>query len=142
MMWLIGNCGMLGTEVDALLGERGIDFVATDTECDITDVGVLRDFADKHRPQMVLNCAAYTDVDGAQSSRQLAYAVNAEAVRELGRAASRANKWVLHISTDFVFDGALDRPYVETDQPNPINEYGKSKLAGEQLLLKAAVAIV
>jgi dTDP-4-dehydrorhamnose reductase len=83
---------------------------------------------------VIINCAAYTNVDGAQSQSELAHRVNGEAVGRLGLLAREGGKWVLHVSTDFVFDGSLDRPYVESDPPHPINEYGKSKLAGEVLL--------
>jgi dTDP-4-dehydrorhamnose reductase len=85
---------------------------------------------------IVVNCAAYTNVDGAEAQPELAYRVNAEAVGRLGRLAKQADVWVLHVSTDFVFDGKADAPYVETDRPNPINAYGSSKLAGEKLLLE------
>jgi dTDP-4-dehydrorhamnose reductase len=85
----------------------------------------------------IVNCAAYTNVDGAESDADLAYRVNAEAVGRLGAIVKEANAWLLHISTDFVFDGKLDRPYVETDIPEPIDEYGKTKLAGERLLAQS-----
>ena len=77
---------------------------------------------------------------GLESETDLAYKVNAEAVERLGQIAKDSGKWVLHISTDFVFDGNSDRPYVETDEPNPISEYGKSKLAGERLLVESGCA--
>lgn len=86
---------------------------------------------------VVVNCAAYTDVDDAESHAEMAYKVNAEAVGRLASIAKDAGVWVLHIGTDFVFDGKSDRPYAETDAPNPINTYGKSKLAGEQLLVES-----
>jgi dTDP-4-dehydrorhamnose reductase len=85
---------------------------------------------------IVVNCAAYTNVDRAESEPERAYRVNAEAVGRLGHLAKQADVWVLHISTDFVFDGKGDKPYVETDPPKPVNTYGKSKLAGEKLLLE------
>ena len=88
--------------------------------------------------QIIINCAAYTDVEKAESQQDLAYRVNAEAVGRLGNFAKKADAYVIHISTDFVFDGTSDRPYVETDAPNPINAYGASKLAGEQLLLESS----
>ena len=85
----------------------------------------------------VINCAAYTNVEKAESESELAYKVNGEAVGNLSLAAKKAGVWVLHISTDFVFDGTSNKPYVETDTPNPINVYGKSKLAGEKLLVES-----
>jgi dTDP-4-dehydrorhamnose reductase len=86
---------------------------------------------------VIINCAAYTNVDGAESHASLAHLVNAEAVGRLGKLAAERGTRVLHISTDFVFDGELDRPYVETDVATPVNEYGRSKLAGEQLLAES-----
>lgn len=85
----------------------------------------------------VINCAAYTNVEKAESESELAYKVNAEAVGMLGLIAKDADVWILHISTDFVFDGKAEKPYVETDTPNPINVYGESKLAGEELLVES-----
>ncbi len=82
----------------------------------------------------VINCAAYTNVDRAETEPAQARAVNADAVGRLGRIAARHDVHVIHISTDFVFDGTLDRPYAEDDFPQPLSVYGATKLAGEQLL--------
>ena len=130
---------MLGTEVAAACSRQGCTARVYDLpEFDITSEDHLRQAVEA--ADAIINCAAYTNVDGAQSQTELAYRVNAEAVGRLGRLAQEQGKWVLHISTDFVFDGGLDRPYVETDTPNPINEYGKSKLAGEVLLQESGCA--
>jgi dTDP-4-dehydrorhamnose reductase len=124
---------MLGTDVAAACARRGYEVRIHDLpEFDITNVDHLRRAVEA--ADVIVNCAAYTNVDGAQSQSELAHRVNAEAVGRLGQLARAGGKWVLHVSTDFVFDGRLDRPYVETDPPHPINEYGKSKLAGEVLL--------
>jgi len=130
---ILGGRGMLGTDLVAACTRKGLDVRIYDLpEWDITNAG--------HRRQMVrsadvlINAAAYTNVDGAEADRQLAHRANAEAVGCLGELARDSRKWMLHFSTDFVFDGKLDRPYKETDAPNPINEYGKSKLTGERLL--------
>jgi dTDP-4-dehydrorhamnose reductase len=104
-------------------------------EFDITNNGNLRQIVSD--AGIIINCAAYTNVDGAESEAELAYQVNGAAVGCLGFTAHDADKWVLHISTDFVFDGRLKRPYVETDPPNPISSYGRTKLAGEQLLAQS-----
>jgi dTDP-4-dehydrorhamnose reductase len=124
---------MLGTAVAAACSRRGCEVRIYDLpEFDVTNVDHLKQAVEA--ADAIINCAAYTDVDGAQSQSGLAHRVNGEAVGRLGQLACAGGKWVLHFSTDFVFDGGLDRPYVETDIPNPINEYGKSKLAGEVLL--------
>jgi len=136
---LLGGRGMLGTEVEAACLRRGYQVRVYDLpEFDITSPDHLRQAVEA--ADVIVNCAAYTNVDGAQSQTQLAHRVNAEAVGRLGRLARESGKWVLHFGTDFVFDGGLDRPYVETDSPNPINEYGKSKLAGEVLLRASGCA--
>lgn len=131
---ILGGRGMLGTDLVNVCRRQGFEAAVFDLyEFDITNSQQLRQAVDSS--ELIINCAAYTDVDGAESHSDLAYAVNAEAVGELGRFACEADKWVLHISTDFVFDGRLDRPYRETDEPNPIGRYGGSKLAGERLLV-------
>jgi len=136
---ILGARGMLGSDVTAACTRRGINVRPYDLpELDITDPEQLERVI--RSADAVVNCAAYTDVDGAESQQELAHRVNAEAVRLLGRMAADNGKWVLHFSTDYVFDGELDRPYVETDVPNPINEYGQSKLAGERLLSQSGCA--
>ncbi len=128
---------MLGTELAVACRNRGFDVRVYDLpEFDITEIKHLRQAVDT--ADAIINCAAYTDVDGAESQSQLAHRVNGQAVGRLGELAQKRDKWVLHISTDFIFDGRLDRPYVETDAPNPISEYGRSKLAGERLLEASA----
>jgi dTDP-4-dehydrorhamnose reductase len=130
---VLGGRGMLGSDLVKICREQGMNPNVYDLpEFDITDAAQIQQaVADA---DMIVNCAAYTNVDGAESQAELAYRVNAEAVGRLGAIARQAGKWVLHISTDFVFDGSGDKSYVETDLPNPINTYGKTKLAGEQLL--------
>jgi dTDP-4-dehydrorhamnose reductase len=124
---------MLGTDLAAACRARGHDVRVYDLpEFDITDAAHIRDVV--CQTDAVINCAAYTDVDGAETQAALAQRVNGEAVGRLGTFAQEHGKWVLHFSTDFVFSGTLDRPYIESDTPEPVNEYGRSKLAGEQLL--------
>ena len=133
---VLGGRGMLGSDVVQVCRQQGLDPIVYDLpEFDITNVDhVKQAVADA---DVIVNCAAYTNVDGAESQAEIAYRVNAEAVGRLGAVARQAGKWVLHISTDFVFDGHGDKPYVETDHPNPINTYGKTKLVGEQLLVQS-----
>jgi len=133
---ILGGRGMLGSDLVSACKRQGIESRVFDLpEFDITNSQQLKDAVAS--AETIVNCAAYTNVDGAESEYDLAYAVNAEAVGRLGAIAQNAGKWVLHISTDFVFDGKSDRPYVETDTPNPINAYGKSKQVGEQLLVES-----
>ena len=130
---ILGGRGMLGTELAKICRQEGFDVTVFDLpEFDITNSQQLKETLSNTKT--IVNCAAYTNVDGTESEAELAYRVNAEAVGRLGALVKEANAWLLHVSTDFVFDGRSDRPYVETDPPNPVNEYGKTKLAGEQLL--------
>ena len=133
---ILGGKGMLGTDMAKTCEHRGFAAHVFDLpESDIADSEQLREAVDS--ADMIINCAAYTDVDGAERQVDLAYQVNAAAVGRLGELAKQAGKWVLHVSTDFVFDGRLERPYTESDTPNPINEYGRTKLAGERLLVES-----
>jgi len=131
---ILGGKGMLGSDLVSACRQQGLNTIVLDLpEFDITNSNHLQQAVSD--AQVIVNCAAYTDVDGAENEAELANQVNAEAVGRLGALAKKAGLWLLHISTDFVFDGRSDRPYVETNTPNPINEYGRSKLAGEQLLI-------
>ena len=130
---IMGGMGMLGTDLADTCKRHGLDVKVFDLpEFDIRNSQQLKQAVGA--ADIIVNCAAYTNVDGAESEAGLAYQVNAEAVGRLGAIAKEADKWLLHISTDFVFDGRLNRPYVETDPPDPVNQYGKTKLAGERLL--------
>ncbi len=133
---ILGGRGMLGTDLTKICGRQSFNVEVFDLpEFDITNSRQLKEAL--NAAKTIVNCAAYTDVDGAESEAEEAYRVNAEAVGRLGELVKEANAWLLHISTDFVFDGRLDRPYVETDTPNPINKYGKTKLAGERFLTQS-----
>ena len=130
---ILGGRGMLGTDLADIFRQQGFEVNVFDLpDFDITNSRQLKQAVSA--ADVIVNCAAYTNVDGAENEAELAHQVNAEAVGRLGAIAEDEDKWVLHVSTDFVFDGRLDTPYVETDLPNPVNEYGKSKLAGERLL--------
>jgi dTDP-4-dehydrorhamnose reductase len=133
---ILGGKGMLGTDLVKACRKEGYKVRVFDLpEFDVTNTAQLEQAV--RQAETVINCAAYTNVDKAESESELAYKVNAQAVGNLGVLAKKTQKWVLHIGTDFVFDGKSDKPYVETDVANPINIYGKSKLAGEQLLAKS-----
>ena len=130
---VLGARGMLGTEVTARFRAAGREVCGYDVpEWDLTKA---EDVAAVVRPGGVLvNCAAYTDVEGAEREPDVAEEVNARAVGRLGHLAREREASVVHISTDFVFDGRLERAYVETDEPNALSAYGRSKLGGEQAL--------
>lgn len=114
------------------------ELIATDsTSMDITDEGAVRRMISNFQPDAVINAAAYTAVDKAESDAAQAFAVNAAAVHNLAAAAHEAKARFIHVSTDYVFDGQSKRPYRETDAPNPQSAYGRSKLAGELLALAA-----
>ncbi len=133
---VLGSNGMLGTDLMGLSEQVGLEIFGFDLPgFDITEAGQVAEAV--RGADAIVNCAAYTNVEHAESESALAHRVNGDAVGQLGRIAKEAGAWVLHISTDFVFDGRSDKPYVESDKPNPINEYGKSKLAGEELLIES-----
>ncbi len=132
---ILGGKGMLGTDVAAECKSRGLNFEVFDLpDFDITNEHQLAEAV--RGAQTIINCAAYTNVDKAETETELAFRVNAEAVGRLSAFARKADAWVLHISTDFVFDGTGGKPYVEKDIPHPINAYGRTKLAGELLLVE------
>ncbi len=125
---------MLGHDLVAS-APAGLDVVPlTRAELDITDSGAMERLVCDAHPDAVVNAAAYTAVDKAESERELAFRVNGEAVAAMARLAERAGWLLVHYSTDYVFDGMAARPYREDDATNPINSYGASKLAGEQAL--------
>lgn len=128
---------MLGSHFDRLLRERQNLFVATTKdEVDITDLESTSHFVREQRITHIINCAAYTQVDKAESEQKEAYVINAIGPYHLGVAAKRHRARVLHFSTDYVFDGKGKVPYKENHPCSPINAYGMSKLAGEMKLLE------
>ncbi len=159
MLWLVGQKGMLGTEVASILERGRIPYVGTDVELDITSYDAVRDFVAEHRPAWIVNCAAYTAVDQAEDEEDLAFAVNANGPENLARAAAElaspaasacgpATKTsapaanpsaprIIHISTDYVFPGDATAPIPESAAPAPQSAYGRTKAAGEARLTAA-----
>lgn len=138
---ITGAAGMLGLDLQAAARAAGHEVVAlTRADLDITDRdAALRAVGDK-APEVVINCAAYTDVDGAESAPGLAYATNGFGAESIALAAARCGARLVHVSTDYVFDGSKREPYLESDPPGPRSVYGASKLAGEQMAAAAAPA--
>ena len=135
---ITGAYGQLGNERRVALARYShLDSVFTDVDTlDITDKIALEAFVVLHKPDVLVNCAAYTAVDKAEDDEALCYKINCDAVRNLGEVAHAHGMTILHISTDYVFDGTSHVPYTEDIPVSPTNVYGKSKLAGEQALLQ------
>jgi len=128
---------MLGTDLVRILEEQGHKVFATDIEeLDITQFDSLKRMVRDVSPDVIVNCAAYTDVDKAEEEPDKAFLINAIGVRNLALVCKDLDIDLCHISTDYVFDGTKKGPYMPNDLPNPINAYGKSKLAGEEHVQK------
>jgi dTDP-4-dehydrorhamnose reductase len=130
---LLGGSGQVGTEFQALPLPRGVEVVAPDQGAlDLAHRDAIDSVIAEGSWSAVINAAAYTDVDRAEGEEAKALAVNGEAPAWLAAATSRLGIPLVHISTDYVFDGHKGAPYVESDAPSPLNAYGRTKLAGEQ----------
>lgn len=132
---ITGAKGMLAHDLKRALDARGLKYVGADADtCDLTKPEQVRKFFADSQPTVCFNCAAYTNVDGAETNEPLANAVNGDAVGHLADAAKEYSTKLVHISTDFVFDGKGTRPYLPTDKPDPQSAYARSKLLGETKL--------
>lgn len=131
---LLGKNGQLGWALRCSLAILG-EVVACDrTEADLENLEQLQAVVREVSPQIIVNAAAYTAVDKAESEPERAFLVNSKAVELLAKEASLLNAWLIHYSTDYVFDGTKEGPYLETDATHPINIYGKTKLFGEEAI--------
>ena len=131
---LTGRNGQAGSELERALPALG-DVVATDrSSLDLGDVAAIRRVVREVKPQIIVNAAAYTEVDKAEAARDAAAQVNTIAPEILGAEAQRLDALLAHYSTDFVFDGAKRSPYLESDAPNPLSHYGHTKLDGERAI--------
>ena len=137
---LTGKSGQLGSELNRLLPKLGEVIAPERNELDLRDPEQIRQVMRSTKPQLIVNAAAYTAVDAAETDEANALAVNAEAPRLLAVEAKKIGAILVHFSTDYVFDGAKKAPYVETDHPNPLNAYGRTKLAGEEAIRNSGVA--
>ncbi len=136
---LLGGSGILGSEVLHVIDLEGYEYVApTSTDLDIGDKEQLFQFISELKPSSIINCAAWTNVDGAESSIKEVREINSIAVGNLGTAAGLFGCNIIHVSTDYVFDGESSKPYDESSPVNPVNKYGASKLEGENALLAVA----
>lgn len=134
---VLGSKGMLGQEMVRQLEVTGAKVTAWDKEeLDITDKKTMEEKISKLNPEVIINCVAYNDVEKAEGAgKEIAFKINSEAVGYLAGIAAKLGALLVHYSTDYVFDGAKTDGYAESDTPNPLSQYGKSKLAGEQEIL-------
>lgn len=134
---IVTGCnGQLGRAINhELMGKHDIEFVNTDVaELDITNIDKVMELAREVKPYAIINCAAHTGVDACEDEWDKAYRINAIGPRNLSIAASETGAKMVHISTDYIFDGKADKPYIEFDRPNPQGAYGTTKLAGEKMV--------
>jgi dTDP-4-dehydrorhamnose reductase len=131
---LLGPAGQVGRELQAAFAGFGRVTIADRKAADLAAPEQIRELLRRNQPEVILNAAAYTAVDRAESEPDLAMAINAHAPRILAEEALRSGALLVHYSTDYVFDGSKQEPWVETDVPNPLNSYGATKLAGEQAI--------
>lgn len=138
-----GSKGQLGSELQFLLKNLNHQIYFTDIEdLDLTDIMAIRQFFEGKNISFCINCAAYTAVDKAETDLENTIKINVSAVKNLAEICSINNTFLIHISTDFVFDGSNCKPYIETDRAKPINVYGQSKYEGEKLALKENKATI
>lgn len=143
---LVTGCnGQLGRAIRDEYQGNEVEFINTDVAesagvyaLDITDVSAVLDFVRKTNPQVIINCAAHTNVDACEQQWDAAYRINAIGPRNLSIAANEADAKLIHVSTDYVFEGNGDKPYTEFDIPNPVSAYGKTKLEGENFVKEFA----
>jgi dTDP-4-dehydrorhamnose reductase len=135
---ILGSNGQLGKQFSKDLATRNIPFNAPDEkDCDITSIDTLSRFIDSVKPSVIINCAAYNAVDLAEQQHETATLINTTAVKNIGSLCADKKIFLVHYSTDYVFDGAKGSLYVESDLPNPLNTYGKSKWGGEEAVLSS-----
>lgn len=137
---LTGSNGQVGRELQRTLAPLGMVTALDRAGLDLSDADAIRKAVRAHRPGLIVNAAAYTAVDRAESEPELALAVNGIAPGVLAEEAKQLGSVLVHYSTDYVFDGTKTAAYTETDRPNPLNVYGKTKLAGEQAIRTAGAA--
>lgn len=135
-----GAGGMLGRDLVSAASAAGAECLAlTHAELDISDAAEVDAVVAAAAPDVLVNCAAWTDVDGAEAEPDAALAVNGGGAGNVARACARAGAWTVHVSSDYVFDGAKRTPYLESDPTGPVSAYGRSKLLGEHAVAREAL---
>lgn len=132
-----GSSGMLGQDLCPILEDEDYEIIETNSKSlDITDFEKVQQLLEKEKPDYIINCAAYTNVDGAEEDFETAILINAKGAENLAKICNELNITLIHISTDYVFDGEKKEPYVPSDKTGPIGNYGLSKLRGEEAIQK------
>ena len=138
MILITGANGQLWHDFQRIFKERNLDFIETDyKELDITDIDAVREFVKDKNIDLIINCAAYNNVDKAEEEVEMCYKLNAAAPRDLALVAKEIEADYITYSTDFVFDGSKKTPYIEEDTPAPLSVYSQAKAEGEKLVLEA-----
>ena len=137
---LVGRNGQVGWELERSLAGLGEIVALGRAQLDLADAPRVGSVVQAYAPDLVVNAAAFTDVEGAETNEAAACAINAHAVRALADAAHACHATLIHYSTDYIFDGAKTTPYLEDDSPAPLSVYGRSKLAGEQAVRASGCA--
>ncbi len=140
-IWITGAKGMLGQELSALASQHSYHTILSDIEVDITNESSVESFIEKHQPSVLVNCAAYTAVDLAETEKDLNYKINATGPQVLGKVLAPKNIPILHISTDYVLNGKSPNPLRPSDAYSPVNEYGKAKMQGELFLKESGASV-
>tara|TARA_Y100001934_G_scaffold106901_1_gene131389 strand:+ start:271 stop:1167 length:897 start_codon:yes stop_codon:yes gene_type:complete len=135
---LLGASGQVGLELSRVLPRLGVLFSCNRGQVDFSKIDSLRHVLSLYQPDCIVNAVAYTDVDAAENNEHEAFSVNAEGLKVISEEAFKRNAWLIHYSTDYVFDGRKSSSYREIDLPNPLNIYGQSKLAGEKIIQDSA----
>ena len=133
-IWIAGSAGSLGQQIAKRLPAEDYDLLKTDIDLDITNLETVRHFMDMQRPEIVINCAGFTDLDACEQDIVNAYKVNALGARNLAAASRKIGAKIIYMSTDDVFAGDKAKTLTEFDMPTPLSVYGKSKLAGENMV--------
>lgn len=127
-----GACGMLGQDLCPILKNAGYDVIPTDIkDLNVLDEAKTDTFVEEKKPDFIIHCAAYTNVDKAEDDKEFARKLNVEGTGNVAKAAAKVGATMVYISTDYIFDGKKTTPYSPKDTPNPINFYGKTKFEGE-----------
>lgn len=137
MIWLTGSDGMLGREFRELFDSEGIEYTATGRDVDIASEEAVREYIKNRNIRWIINCAAYTKVDLAESEEDKAESINGKGAGNLAAAAEDTGAVIIHFSTDYVFNGCSEKPYKETDATDPVSAYGRTKLSGERQITAA-----